>query len=188
MLKAGNIAIKKHKPSRDYMEKAAEKAFTAVKQAAEMERQLFAERLKTLRKNAGLTQLQLADKSGVDRVLINRYENGAAMPRPKTIEALAAALNVEMDLFFPESVPVLFDIDVLKRNGVNVSYDKITGVYKLSVPGLPELKTTDIDMINWLWEYSEQNAEKILRPVKEKLITETFTRNLYTEFEKVTKK
>ena len=81
------------------IEKATQKAFVTVQQAAAQQRELFAERLKTLRNNAGLTQAQLAEKSGIHPALITRYETAGAMPRQKAIEKLAAALDVAPDVF-----------------------------------------------------------------------------------------
>ncbi len=80
------------------MERSAiEKAVNnAVKTAAARQRKLFAERLKTLRKNAVLTQAQLAEKTGIHPSIITRYETAKAMPRQKAIEKLAYALNVSV--------------------------------------------------------------------------------------------
>lgn len=54
----------------------------------------FARNLKSIRKNAGLTQLQLAEKAGFKAPVITRYETGGALPRPEALAKLAAALNV----------------------------------------------------------------------------------------------
>ncbi len=66
----------------------------SIEEAAARQRQLFGSRLRTLRKNAGLTQQQLADYAGVKPPVIVRYETGRALPRPQTIEKLAGALGV----------------------------------------------------------------------------------------------
>jgi DNA-binding XRE family transcriptional regulator len=64
-------------------------------------------RLKRLRKEAGLTQGELAERTGVSRQLIGAVEAGRNLPRVDAAIALAAALNVDVsDLFLPESVPV----------------------------------------------------------------------------------
>ena len=66
----------------------------SIQEAAKQQRRLFGERLRTLRKSAGLTQQQLADKAGFKSPAIVRYEAGRALHRPQAIEKLAVALNV----------------------------------------------------------------------------------------------
>jgi len=62
--------------------------------------------LKKYRKIAGLTQEQLARKSGVDVTLISRLENGqrtnASYP---SIVRLARALNLEPEELMPVALP-----------------------------------------------------------------------------------
>ena len=59
----------------------------------------FGERLKKLRKKAGLTQTQLAETVGVSLLTCFRWEKNERTPRLEDIKALAQALNVpESDL------------------------------------------------------------------------------------------
>ena len=63
------------------------------------ERMTFGERLKTLRKKAGLTQEQLADIISVEHNSISRWEKSTDIPKVQNLQALAKALNVtELDL------------------------------------------------------------------------------------------
>ena len=57
-------------------------------------RQVFAASLERARKAAGLTQAELAEKSGVSQPHVSALERGAWEPRLATIMALAKALNV----------------------------------------------------------------------------------------------
>ena len=43
----------------------------------------FAENLKNLRKEKNLTQEELAEKTGINRKTISRYERGETLPRTK---------------------------------------------------------------------------------------------------------
>ncbi len=63
-----------------------------------MEAQKFGARLKQLRKQAGMTQRELADKVGVDFTYLSKIESGA-MPPPseKIILQLAESLNADKD-------------------------------------------------------------------------------------------
>ena len=57
----------------------------------------FNEKLRLLRKNAGLTQRQVADAVGVTYRTYQNYEAGASMPAGDTASRLAAALGVSTD-------------------------------------------------------------------------------------------
>lgn len=53
----------------------------------------FNERLKKMREEKGLTQVQLADLSGISSRMIQKYECGVSRPRYDAAEKLANALN-----------------------------------------------------------------------------------------------
>jgi DNA-binding XRE family transcriptional regulator len=57
-------------------------------------RRIFGERLRALRSERGLTQEDLAERSGIHRVTIARLESGERLPRYPTIEALARGLGI----------------------------------------------------------------------------------------------
>ncbi len=57
----------------------------------------FAERLRNLRKEKGLTQNELADKAGMNGRHMSRYETGALKPPQRTIRRLAEALGVSVE-------------------------------------------------------------------------------------------
>ena len=66
----------------------------------------FAQRLKTLRKKAGLTQEQLAETISLSLKTIQRWEKGERQPRIEEIKSLAKALNVlENDLLNDPAPP-----------------------------------------------------------------------------------
>lgn len=57
------------------------------------------ERIKNARKEAGYTQRQLSEKSGVAAVSIQQYERGIRQPRFEQLEKIAEALNVSVMYF-----------------------------------------------------------------------------------------
>jgi transcriptional regulator with XRE-family HTH domain len=59
----------------------------------------FAERLRELRKRAGLTQAQLAQSSGVPLGSIRNYEQGQREPYWNVAFRLASALGVSVESF-----------------------------------------------------------------------------------------
>ena len=64
----------------------------------------FARKVKEARKQAGLTQLELAEAVGVSKNMIQRYESGeTGTPRMSTLRSLAAATNRTVDFFLDQS-------------------------------------------------------------------------------------
>jgi transcriptional regulator with XRE-family HTH domain len=59
----------------------------------------FSLKLKDLRRKAGLSQAQLAARSGVSREAIARYETGPRIPTLTVAQALAEALGVDCTAF-----------------------------------------------------------------------------------------
>lgn len=52
------------------------------------------------RQSAGLTQKQLAEKTGIDQSEISRYENGNGNPSLRTLQRLAQGMGMRMKLEF----------------------------------------------------------------------------------------
>jgi DNA-binding XRE family transcriptional regulator len=70
-----------------------------------MDRQTLGRRLREMREAAGLTQQQLADRSGVPQANIARYEQGVREPLATVIPLLAAALKVSANDLFADPKP-----------------------------------------------------------------------------------
>lgn len=62
----------------------------------------FGERLKQARALSNLSQQELADRIGINKMSISKYETGKMMPSSSTLIALSRALNVSLDYFFAE--------------------------------------------------------------------------------------
>lgn len=60
------------------------------------------EKLVTLRKEKGLTQLAVAEKLGVSRQAISRWESGTALPSTDNIRCLSALYEVPIDYLLKE--------------------------------------------------------------------------------------
>jgi transcriptional regulator with XRE-family HTH domain len=64
---------------------------------------MIGEKIKTLRKEHNLTQVELAKKLGVDQPLLHRWENGGRNPSLKTIKKISKIFTVSIDtLVFDE--------------------------------------------------------------------------------------
>lgn len=67
------------------------------------------ELIKELRKKKGYTQKQLAEKAGISRTGLIRYENGETSPSIQVLQQIANALDVSVTAFVPASR--LYDYD-----------------------------------------------------------------------------
>lgn len=63
----------------------------------------FADRLKQLRIDSGLTQPQLAKKLDMSNGAIGNYESGKRFPKYEDLEAIADLFNVNMDYLLGRS-------------------------------------------------------------------------------------
>ena len=57
----------------------------------------FAENFKNARKATGMTQEQLAEKLGVDRSSIAKYETGTSTPNIKNLPQICELLNININ-------------------------------------------------------------------------------------------
>jgi transcriptional regulator with XRE-family HTH domain len=62
----------------------------------------FADRLRALREQAGVSQYRLAFWTGLPRQTLSRLEQGAVQPSWATVQALAKALEVPVQAFVIE--------------------------------------------------------------------------------------
>lgn len=63
----------------------------------------FSERLKKIREQKGLTQEQLAQRCGISRRMIQKYESEVARPRFDASEKIASALEMPVSELLGES-------------------------------------------------------------------------------------
>jgi transcriptional regulator with XRE-family HTH domain len=68
-----------------------------------------------LRKQKGWSQTELADKSGVSREIIGKYERGEAAPSIEFAKRIADAFGVSLDYLVGEGINASFDKKTVKR-------------------------------------------------------------------------
>lgn len=87
-----------------------------------------------LREAKGWNQSELADKSGVSRVMIGKYERAEAVPSIEAAKKIADALEVTLDYLAGEgknakldkkTLKRLNDIELLEEHKRNVLFDLI---------------------------------------------------------------
>lgn len=86
---------------------------------------MFKDRLKELRKENGMSQLELAEKIGISQQTVAKWECGVASPKTSTIVILSELFNVSCDYLLgvvpkagiKEAISILFggDVDVTEE-------------------------------------------------------------------------
>lgn len=71
----------------------------------------FSERLKTLRKEAGLTQVDVAEKLGISQPAYASWERGLKKPTQDNLVKIAQILNVSVDYLVGNSQETLGELD-----------------------------------------------------------------------------
>lgn len=66
---------------------------------------VFARNLRLLRQSAGLSQEQVADLAGLDRNYIGKLEREESSPTLDTLEVLALALQIDVEILISRSRP-----------------------------------------------------------------------------------
>jgi len=73
---------------------------TRLENAVKETKTLFGKRVRALRKNKGLSQEELAEKTDISSKYLSRVEMGQHFPSIDTLDKLANALKVEVKDFF----------------------------------------------------------------------------------------
>ena len=82
----------------------------------------FGQRLREARVDAGLSQSDLEQLSGIPKARLSRYENGHVAPSIRTLERLSRALNVSEASLLGDRRAVLEEFfSVLEGRGVRVN-------------------------------------------------------------------
>ena len=138
----------------------------------------FSERLKELRKKNNLTQQELADKVGTNRVNVTKWETGRTEPTLENIVKLAKILDTTTDellgrkINFGDTIlrkKYKYDLSVLKESNIQTLYDlKITLAFELLDESLSPVKLKEILMEkNKLDKEEELILDTLLAEAKE---------------------
>ena len=73
----------------------------------------FAEKLKSIRKQAGMSQEKLAEKIGVSRQAITKWETDIGIPDVENIMAISALFNISIDELLSNEKGVKKQMDYL---------------------------------------------------------------------------
>ena len=93
----------------------------------------FSERLKDLRKQAGLTQVDVAEKLGISQPAYASWERGVKKPTQENLVKIAQILNVSVDYLVgnsEEKTDELDNIELLFRMNSNGLTDEEKEIFK----------------------------------------------------------
>lgn len=71
----------------------------------------FKDRLKELREQRGISQLELSQKLHISNAVISMYEKGVRAPSRETLEALADYFNVDIDYLMGREIGSTYYLD-----------------------------------------------------------------------------
>ena len=115
---------------------------------------IFAETLKSLRTQKGLTQLEMAEQLFVTRSTVARWENGSRLPDAAMINRLSKCLNVDANILLNTA-----DMDEESPNVIMVDDRKIilTGGLPVLEEVMPNATVTGFTRPSEAIEYAKAN-------------------------------
>lgn len=134
-------------------------------------RDIFAKRLKNARIMQGLSMEKLAEKTGISKQMISKYEKALSLPDSSVLINIARALNQKVDYFFTPFKIELGPIEFRKKSSLGKKkQDSIKEKIQLKMEHYLELE--DILSINYEFENplsktSVNNAEEVEEAAEE---------------------
>jgi len=104
----------------------------------------FGEKLKNARKEAGLSQEQLAEKMSVSRSAIAKWETDKGMPDVNNLKAIAQLLNVSVDYLLDDDEKLSFN-EI--KEAINLADYDVTGKCRDAKDAVCVAKNSDADAI-----------------------------------------
>ena len=116
-------------------------------------------RLKDVRQRKALTQQQLAERAGVNRVTIARIESGTDEPFPTTVRKVADALGVEPEeLLEPVAAPAANSTSTPRANGTAADLSLDERITVVDGANVERLLRSSPDLVPLINEAADQLA------------------------------
>lgn len=116
------------------------------------------EKIRTARKNAGLTQEQMSEKLMISRPAITKWENDKGIPDIENLKAISKLLDVSLDYLLSDDESV--DLTVMKESIDITAYGK--GIKKKIKDKIVREKYPDADIMTVIPQKELTKGEKIV--------------------------
>ncbi|HLV60456.1 MAG TPA: helix-turn-helix transcriptional regulator [Fredinandcohnia sp.] len=109
-------------------------------------RQALARRIRSLRQEAGLTQVELAERAGISNEFLSRIEHASGTPSLDTLARLARGLGIGLCELFQESEPsdAVQRIEPLLRRMSEEGRELVVAVARSVAEVLPASRTAPV--------------------------------------------
>ena len=132
------------------------------------EKETFGERLRRIRKKAGLTQEELAHLSGVAVTSIRRWEWGIQLPLLEKIPRLASALKVPENELLSEPQQDHWVLHIKVAENDEEEYIDMTKSLPRTLQVLCTPKGVYLKFLsNWKGFYDDEDFDKIIQQLKD---------------------
>lgn len=136
------------------------------------------ERIRQLRKEAGLTQKQLGEKCGIAEPTIRKYELGKLKPKIETLIKIANALNVNVSAFSHDNVIYFNNIpdkkieemssEEIKATFRKLSLDEVMDLFSRFEDNLIEKYPESVDLLKLYYnELNVTGKKEALKRIRE---------------------
>lgn len=126
----------------------------------------FSEKIKNARLAAGISQRELAEKTGLSKRTIQNYEMGARIPKSRdTYEILAKALGIKEEVLLDDNAEFILQANAIYGpRGAKQAWDMVHELKAVFAGG--ELADEDLDSImravqDAYWDAKEENRKYI---------------------------
>src|SRR5699024_4376136 len=125
------------------------------------------ERIKKARKEAGLTQAQLADRLGVSAAMVSQYETGARTPKVETLKRISNALNIDVqNLIYNNYAENILKTAVPVAEGLQQALDNLSPGNTSRIPD--NLRSQIIDFSEYMDSFfSDLDSDEYVRGMLE---------------------
>lgn len=103
--------------------------------------------IRQARKNAGLTQAELAQKAEITDVAVRKYESGRISPKLNTLRKIANACGVPLSYFVPDLVQIVQPEWIKTAERKPTAEDANEDGCVLSI----NMNRGDLNTTNWPW-------------------------------------
>ena len=146
---------------------------------------MLGDKIREARKKASLTQAELAEKIGVKRSVISKYENGSISPTYDNIKKIADALHVRVYQFYDDASWLDKNTDYFEDITKLFSLIKFLKEDPKSPPSVPGIIEAFIPNFDEMYENFPRQTGDIVSASYDALINSDFVNAILPSIEKL---